>query len=69
MIALFGSGVTWISGVPLDRSDLRLSRSVLPASAAITTSLAWATLAGSSPDTIRLRPLEENPAVCATATS
>ena len=26
MIDLLGSGVTWISGVPLDRSDLRLSR-------------------------------------------
>ncbi len=50
MIALFGSGVTWISGVPFDRSLLRLSRSLLPASAVMTTSFAAATCAGSSPE-------------------
>ena len=68
-IALFGSGVTWISGVPLDRSDLRLRRSVLSARAAITASLPFATSAASSPETMTLRLFDVNPAACETATS
>ena len=69
MIDLLGSGVTWISGVPLDRSDLRLSRLVLSDRAARTASFATATCEASSPETMTLRPLELKPAVCATATS
>ena len=61
MIALFGSGVTWISGVPLDRSDLRLSRSALSARAARTASLAVATSAALSPETMTLRLFEVKP--------
>ncbi len=69
MIALLGSGVTWISGVPVDRSDLRLSSSALSDRASRTASLAALTSSASSPETMTLRLFEVKPAACETATS
>ena len=68
-MALLGSTTTWTSGVPFDRSVLRLRRSGLSARAFITSSVAAATAAVSSPLMTMLRPLEVKPAVWATATS
>ena len=61
VIALFGSTVTWTSGVALTRSLWRLRRSGWSASPARTASVALATSSAVSPVTMTRSPFEVNP--------
>ena len=68
-IALFGSTVTWTSGVAFTRSLLRLARSGWSASAATTASVPLATSTELGPVTLIRRPFEVKPPPDDTATS
>ena len=67
--AFCGSTRTWISGVALTRSLLRLARSVRSLIAARTLVVALSTFAPSAPLTMTLRLFEVKPALWATAMS